>query len=179
MRIEGSFTVAAPRERVFAEITNPALMAGCIPGCEAIEVVDAKTYRARILVEVGPIKARFNLVVEVTEETPPERVVSVTRGEEGTRASVISSNNELLLAPAETGGVEAGPVGFVYGALFIARPAAARADVAENDGLRLVLCHEFFKSVKIVGLPFAVGAFAVGAVPPHFKQGAVAGQQFG
>lgn len=106
MRIEGSFTVAAPRERVFAEITNPALMAGCIPGCEAIEVVDAKTYRARILVEVGPIKARFNLVVEVTEETPPERVVSVTRGEEGTRASVISSNNELLLAPAENGGTE-------------------------------------------------------------------------
>lgn len=106
MRIEGSFIVAAPRERVFAEITNPALMAGCIPGCEAIEVIDPKTYRARILVEVGPIKARFNLVVEVKEEVPPERVVSITRGEEGTRASVISSNNELVLAPAEGGGTE-------------------------------------------------------------------------
>lgn len=103
MRIEGSFTVAAPPERVFAEITNPALMAGCIPGCEAIEVIDGKTYRARILVEVGPIKARFNLVVEVTEELPPARVVSVTRGEEGTRASVISSKNELLLAPSDGG----------------------------------------------------------------------------
>jgi carbon monoxide dehydrogenase subunit G len=103
MRVEGSFVVAAPRERVFAEITNPALMAACIPGCEAIEVIDGKTYRARILVEVGPIKARFNLVVEVTEEEAPVRVASVTRGEEGTRASVISSNNELLLAPAEGG----------------------------------------------------------------------------
>ncbi len=103
MRVEGSFIVAAPRERVFAEITNPALMAGCIPGCEAIEVIDGKTYRARILVEVGPIKARFNLVVEVTEEEAPVRVASVTRGEEGTRASVISSTNELLLAPAEGG----------------------------------------------------------------------------
>lgn len=106
MRIEGSFTVAAPRERVFAEITNPALMAGCIPGCEEIEVIDSKTYRARILVEVGPIKARFNLVVEVTEEEPPARVASVTRGEEGTRASVISSSNELLLTPAEGGGTD-------------------------------------------------------------------------
>lgn len=106
MRIEGSFIVAAPRERVFAEITNPALMAGCIPGCEAIEVIDPKTYRARILIEVGPIKARFNLVVEVKEEVPPARVVSVTRGEEGTRASVISSNNELVLVPAEGGGTE-------------------------------------------------------------------------
>ena len=106
MRIEGSFIVAAPRERVFAEITNPALMAGCIPGCEAIEVIDPKTYCARILVEVGPIKARFNLVVEVKEEVPPARVVSLTRGEEGTRASVISSNNELVLVPAEGGGTE-------------------------------------------------------------------------
>jgi hypothetical protein len=98
MRIEGTFTVAAPRERVFAEITNPALMASCIPGCEAIELVDPKTYRARILVEVGPIKARFNLVVEVTQEEPPARVLCVTRGEEGSRASMLNANSELSLA---------------------------------------------------------------------------------
>jgi carbon monoxide dehydrogenase subunit G len=97
MRIEGRFVVAAPPERVFAEITNPALMASCIPGCEAIEVIDPKTYRARILIEVGPIKARFNLVVEVTAEEPPVRVLSVTRGEEGSRASMLSANNELRL----------------------------------------------------------------------------------
>ncbi len=103
MRIEGRFTIAAPRERVYALITDPALMAGCIPGCEAIEVVDAKTYRARIVVEVGPIKARFSLVVEVTQEEPPTRVVSVTRGEEGSRASIVSANNELVLATVEAG----------------------------------------------------------------------------
>jgi carbon monoxide dehydrogenase subunit G len=103
MRVEGTFIVAAPRERVFAEITNPALMASCIPGCEAIEVIDPKTYRARILVEVGPIKARFNLVVEVTAEEPPARVLSVTRGEEGTRASILSANSELRLEPTVDG----------------------------------------------------------------------------
>jgi carbon monoxide dehydrogenase subunit G len=106
MRIEGSFTVAAPRERVYAEITNPALMAACIPGCEAIEVVDPKTYRARILVEVGPIKARFALVVEITSEEPPARVVCVTRGEEGSRASMLSANSELLLAAASENATE-------------------------------------------------------------------------
>ncbi len=104
MRIEGTFTVAAPRERVFAEITNPALMASCVPGCESIEVVDPKTYRARVLVEVGPIKARFNLIVEVTAEEPPARVLSVTRGEEGSRASLLSAHNELMLSPTEGGG---------------------------------------------------------------------------
>lgn len=106
MRIEGNFTVSAPVERVYARITDAGLMAGCIPGCEAIEVVDAKTYRARILVEVGPIKARFNLVVEITSEEPPTRVLSTTRGEEGSRASILSSSNELILAPAAEGGTE-------------------------------------------------------------------------
>lgn len=106
MRIEGRFTVAAPIERVFARITDAALMASCIPGCEAIEVVDAKTYRARILIEVGPIKARFNLVVEITAEEPPRRVLSVTRGEEGSRASIMSANNELSLATADDGKTE-------------------------------------------------------------------------
>jgi len=106
MRIEGSFTVSAPRERVFAEITNPVLMASCIPGCEAIEIIDSKTYRARIQVEVGPIKARFNLVVELTAEHPPTRVLSITRGEEGGRASMLNANNELLLEATANGGTE-------------------------------------------------------------------------
>lgn len=103
MRIAGSFRVAAPRERVFAEITDPALMASCIPGCEAIEVISATTYRARILIEVGPIKARFHLVVEVTAQEPPTRVLSVTRGEEGSRASILSAKNELMLETVDAG----------------------------------------------------------------------------
>jgi len=106
MRIEGRFAVAAPIEKVFARITDAALMASCISGCEAIEIVDPKTYRARILIEVGPIKARFNLVVEITGEEPPNRVLSVTRGEEGSRASMLSADNELTLAAMPEGGTE-------------------------------------------------------------------------
>jgi uncharacterized protein len=106
MRVEGSFKVAAARERVFAEITNPALMATCIPGCDSIEVIDPKTYRASIVVEVGPIKARFNLIVEVTAEEPPVRVLSVTRGEEGGRASMLSAHNELLLEATPDGATD-------------------------------------------------------------------------
>jgi carbon monoxide dehydrogenase subunit G len=106
MRIAGRFVVAAPIAKVFARITDAALMASCIPGYEAIEVVDVKTYRARILIEVGPIKARFNLVVEITGEEPPNRVLSVTRGEEGSRASILSADNELTLAAMPEGGTE-------------------------------------------------------------------------
>ena len=106
MKIEESFIVQASRDRVWAAITDPARVAPCIPGCESIEIVGPGRYRARVAVAVGPIKAKFNLEVDVTEETPPSFAASTTRGEEGTRASVLTAHNELHLAALEGGATE-------------------------------------------------------------------------
>lgn len=97
MRIDGRFALDAPRAQVFAAITDPALMAGCIPGCESIAPLDARRYRAVVAVGVGSIHARFNLVVELTDERPPELVLSRTRGEEGSNASMIAADNSVRL----------------------------------------------------------------------------------
>src|SRR5437016_1104277 len=97
MKIEGSFTVARPVGIVWAAIIDPSIVAPCVPGCSAVEVLGPDKYRAEVTVSLGPIKARFNVVVEVSEMLAPERVISVTRGEEGTRASLITANNVLLL----------------------------------------------------------------------------------
>lgn len=97
MRIEGTFDVAAPRAAVYRHITDPGLMARCVPGCESIEQISPTSYRALVTIGIGGIKARFNLVVEVTREHPPGLVLSRTRGEEGSRASVVAADNELKL----------------------------------------------------------------------------------
>ena len=101
MRIEGNFDIAAPRDAVYRHITDPGLMARCVPGCESIEQVSPTGYRARVSISVGGIKARFNLVVEVTREQPPDLVLSQTRGEEGSRASVLAADNELTLVEVD------------------------------------------------------------------------------
>lgn len=101
MRIEGNFDIAASRDTVYRHITDPGLMARCVPGCEAIEQVSPTGYLARVSISVGGIKARFNLVVEVTREQPPELVLSQTRGEEGSRASVLAADNELSLVEVD------------------------------------------------------------------------------
>jgi uncharacterized protein len=103
MRIEGGFTVRAPRERVWGFLTNPARMVPCIPGCQEIAIVGPNAYRARVRVSVGPIKAEFNLEVEVEEEVQPRLVRSVTRGEEGTRASTLLAKSVLELEEIEPG----------------------------------------------------------------------------
>jgi uncharacterized protein len=101
MLVEGRFVVDAPRERVWRYITDPAVMAPCVPGCDAIEVIDALHYRARVKIELGPIKAGFNLEVEITGQAPPESIHSTTRGEEGSRASIVSARNLLRLEAVE------------------------------------------------------------------------------
>ena len=97
MRVDGAFEIDLPREALYRSITDPALMAVCVPGCENIEKVDPTIYRAAVRVAIGVIKARFNLVVEVTQETPPECVQSITRGEEGGRASQLTATNQVSL----------------------------------------------------------------------------------
>jgi carbon monoxide dehydrogenase subunit G len=98
MRIEDRFVVAAPRERVWLAIKDPSVVAPCIPGCQGVEVVSPTHYKARIRVQVGPIKAEFNVEIEIVSETAPEEVRSRTRGEEGSRASSLSAENTLRLA---------------------------------------------------------------------------------
>jgi uncharacterized protein len=97
MRIEDRFIVAAPRQRVWVAIKDPAVVAPCIPGCQSVEVVSPTLYKARIRVVVGPIKAEFNVEVEILSETEPQEVRSRTRGEEGSRASSLSAENTLRL----------------------------------------------------------------------------------
>ena len=103
MKIADGFTVRAPRERVWGFLTDPARMVPCIPGCQEIQIVGPNAYRARVRVSVGPIKAEFNLEVEVEEEVPPRLVRSITRGEEGTRASTLLAKSVLELEEIEPG----------------------------------------------------------------------------
>lgn len=97
MKIDGSFTVSAPRHRVWAAIRNPDTVGPCIPGCKSIEVISPTLYKAQVGVSVGPIKASFNLDVEVIDEKVPVEVTTRTRGEEGTRASTVSAESRLVL----------------------------------------------------------------------------------
>lgn len=104
MKIEGAFDVAAPREAVYRYITDPGLMARCVPGCEEIEPLDSMRYRARVLVAMANLNVRFNLVVQVTQEEPPVRVLSQTRGEEGSRASILAAENSVTLVTLDDTG---------------------------------------------------------------------------
>jgi len=97
VRLEDSFTVRAPADKVWAALTDPATIGRCLPGIERIEATGADAYRAAIRVELGPIRTVFNVQVEIRDQAPPRRMTTVTRGEEGTRASVLSADSTVEL----------------------------------------------------------------------------------
>jgi len=97
MRIEGSFEIGLPRSLVWQRIKDPSLMAGCIPGCQNINQIDDRNYSATVAIKVGIISASFDLSVEVTREEEPSTLHSRTKGQEGSRASMISTDNVVTL----------------------------------------------------------------------------------
>lgn len=97
MKIENTFSVQAPREAVWQFITSPEQVAPCIPGCEGAEETGENTYKASIKVKVGPIKAKFVVDIERTEERPPEYASYLTKGEEGTKSSRLKATSILTL----------------------------------------------------------------------------------
>ena len=102
MLIDGSFEVAAPPAEVLEHLFDARLMASCLPGCESLEAIDADRYRAVIAMALAGVKARFDLVVEVTAREA-DGIRAETRGEEGGNASTLSATSTVRLSPAGAG----------------------------------------------------------------------------
>lgn len=86
MKIDERFLIEAPIDAVWAFVRNPQTVAPCIPGCEAVEPLSDKLYRST---SVALVKARFNVVLEITKEFALNRLLRITKGEEDGEASMI------------------------------------------------------------------------------------------
>lgn len=105
MKIEETFLVGAEIDRVWAFVMNPAEVAPCVPGCSDVEILGDGRYRASVKVAMGPVRTSFNVSVELVETEAPTYAATVTRGEEGGKASMLTADSELHLkavGPDET-----------------------------------------------------------------------------
>lgn len=81
MEFSGAVDIPAPRERVFAFVTDPDQVGSCGPGVESIEVVDLTHFRAKAKVGVGFITARFVVDLEIAEQSAPDMAVIKAHGQ--------------------------------------------------------------------------------------------------
>ena len=83
MKIEGTHELRAPRERVYAALTDPEVLRRCIPGCESLEKTGENSYAATLKSGVGAIKGVFKGTVRLEDMRPPEHYRIVVDGKGG------------------------------------------------------------------------------------------------
>src|SRR5687767_15724707 len=83
MKIEGTQTLSAPRERVYQALIDPEVLQRCIPGCEKLELTEENTYTATLRAGVGAIKGNFQSTIRLEDMRPPEHYRIVVEGKGG------------------------------------------------------------------------------------------------
>ena len=83
MKIDGTHEINAPRERVYALLTDPEVLRRCIPGCESLEKIAENAYAATMKAGVGMIKGTFKGNVKLEEMRPPDHYRIVVDGKGG------------------------------------------------------------------------------------------------
>jgi uncharacterized protein len=81
MEMTGEFRIPAPRQRVWEGLNDPAILKSSIPGCQTIEKLSDTEFTAKVLAQVGPVKANFAGKVTLADLNPPQ---SYTIAGEGT-----------------------------------------------------------------------------------------------
>ena len=81
MEMTGEFRIPAPRQRVWEGLNDPEILKSSIPGCQTIEKVSDTEFTAKVLAQVGPVKANFAGKVTLSDLDPPQ---SYTIAGEGT-----------------------------------------------------------------------------------------------
>lgn len=71
MKVTGSATLHAPREKVWAALNDPAVLVRTIPGCQQLEEVGPDGYRMTITAGVASIKGTYTGDVALTDPQEP------------------------------------------------------------------------------------------------------------
>ena len=83
MEIKGIQEIPAPRKAVWDALNDPAILKQCLPGCESVERVSPEEFKVVVAAAIGPLRARFNGTLRMTEARPPASCVMVFEGQGG------------------------------------------------------------------------------------------------
>lgn len=104
MQLDGTVTIDAPREKVWAFLTDPHQVGKCAPGLESLEVVEPdQKFQAVVSVGFGSMKAKFTADIEWVELDPPQMAKMKAHGKApGSTADAMSEMTLTTTGEAQT-----------------------------------------------------------------------------
>jgi carbon monoxide dehydrogenase subunit G len=106
MKIEGKFTMKAPRQKAWDFLLAPGTLASCIPGAEKMEQIDEKTWEGVVKQKVGPIGVKLNFTQVFEEVDAPKHLKAVGRGTAAGGAGTFSQETIVDMTEVGDGEVE-------------------------------------------------------------------------
>ena len=83
MELQGETLIAAPRERVWDALNDPAVLRRCIDGVESLDKVRDNRFEGKLNAKVGPVRASFTGGVDLQDLDPPNGYTIVGEGKGG------------------------------------------------------------------------------------------------
>jgi uncharacterized protein len=101
VNLEGSAVLAAPPEQVWSVLTDPAVLARTIPGCESLQQVGEDSYAMVVSAGVGAIRGRYAGEVRLSDHAFPTSYVMHASGSGGPGS--VRATVQIGLAPRDAG----------------------------------------------------------------------------
>lgn len=84
MDLNDEITINAPLARVYEALNDPEVLQECIPGCEELIKHSDTDLEAKVVLKVGPVKARFSGTVQLDTAGAPHAFSLTGQGNGGT-----------------------------------------------------------------------------------------------
>ena len=115
MELADEIRIAAPKDVVYAALNDPDILQQCIPGCEELTKHSDTELEAKVVLKVGPVKAKFNGNVTLDTTGAPDQFSLTGQGNGGAAGhakggadvTLTADGDETILrydAKAEIGG---------------------------------------------------------------------------
>jgi len=166
VNLDGSAVLHADPDRVWAIITDPAVLARTIPGCESLEQVGDDEYKMNVTVGVGAIRGTYAGEVKLSDQVRPSSYVMHASGAGGP-GNVRATVNIGL----EPNGNE-GTTKLTYSADAVVGGPVAGVGQRMISGVAKRMAGQFFKAIDdeltgaVVPIAAAPSAVAAGEAAP-------------
>ena len=71
MELSDEIRITAPRDVVYTALNDPEILRECIPGCEELTQNSPEELEAKVVLKIGPVKARFAGAVTLDTSDAP------------------------------------------------------------------------------------------------------------
>ena len=83
MELNDKIFIAAPMAQVYEALNDPEILKACIPGCEELIKHSDTELEAKVVLKVGPVKAKFAGNVTLDQSGAPDQFSLTGKGNGG------------------------------------------------------------------------------------------------